>query len=220
MNHCVLCQSDQIQIILKKRGWKFGDRDYFKCSNCALIFADSKTLFSVNEERKIYDQHENHIGNVGYVEFLSQLIVPLKKYLKRNCKVLDYGCGPGPTLSCMFEKEGVIAHLFDPIYFPDEDVLKQDYEIVTATEVAEHFYHPGREFLRLKNLIKKKSGVIGIMTQLYDVEDSFEGWYYHRDPTHVAFYSRETFEWIAKYLGMRVRFFDGNVILLDMKSMP
>jgi hypothetical protein len=36
------------------------------------------------------------------------------------------------------------------------------------------------------------------MTELYNEGIDFASWYYKNDPTHVFFYSQETFEWIKK----------------------
>jgi cyclopropane fatty-acyl-phospholipid synthase-like methyltransferase len=38
--------------------------------------------------------------------FLSQVFNPVMVHLKKGAKGLDFGCGPGPTLSLMFEKQG------------------------------------------------------------------------------------------------------------------
>jgi len=35
------------------------------------------------------------------------------------------------------------------------------------------------------------------MTKLAPTKDRFANWYYKKDPTHVSFFSRSTFEWLA-----------------------
>ncbi len=36
------------------------------------------------------------------------------------------------------------------------------------------------------------------MTDLYNEAIDFDSWYYKNDPTHVFFYTKETFEWIRE----------------------
>ena len=50
---------------------------------------------------------------------------------------LDFGCGPGPTLSLMLEGQGHQLALFD-IYYADNPLLLQgSYDFITGTEVVE-----------------------------------------------------------------------------------
>ena len=52
------------------------------------------------------------------------------------------------------------------------------------------------------------------MTDILEDIRKFPGWYYHRDPTHVAFYTRRTFHWIAEWLDLEVDSPRGRVVLL------
>jgi hypothetical protein len=51
------------------------------------------------------------------------------------------------------------------------------------------------------------------MTEILLSESEFADWWYHRDPTHVCFYQRTTFEWIASWLGFSVEFPVKNVVV-------
>jgi hypothetical protein len=62
----------------------------------------------------------------------------------------------------------------------------------------------------------KPKGVLGVVTRR--VPDDFEGWWYHRDPTHVVFYSERTFEWIAECLGFELIERRGDVVLARKRS--
>jgi SAM-dependent methyltransferase len=97
--------------------------------------------------------------------------------------------------------------LFDPFFHPDASVLEESYDFIAASEVAEHLYDPAKEFARLRRLLKP-GGRLGIMTERCSHETDFGSWYYRRDPTHVAFYSRETLEWIRdKYAFKELRIY-------------
>jgi hypothetical protein len=49
----------------------------------------------------------------------------------------------------------------------------------------------------------KPRGLLAVNTQR--VPDTFENWWYHRDPTHVVFYSLNTFLWIAAHLKLSLQ---------------
>ncbi len=56
------------------------------------------------------------------------------------------------------------------------------------------------------------------MTDILEDEAGFADWYYHRDPTHVAFYTRRTFRWIGEWLELEVEFPQGRVVLFRKPS--
>lgn len=127
---------------------------------------------------------------------------------------LDYGCGPGPTLSVMLEEAGMEMRLYDPYFAPDISVLDCLYDFVTCTEVAEHFCQPARDWNRLVRLLRHGS-LLGVMTRLVDAGSPFDEWYYKNDPTHVSFYSSNTFGWLAARYGLTIEYLNGRVILLS-----
>jgi hypothetical protein len=58
----------------------------------------------------------------------------------------------------------------------------------------------------------KRGGILGVMTRL--VPESFESWWYHRDPTHVVFYSEATLCWIGSHFGFTILEQRGDVVVL------
>ena len=97
------------------------------------------------EEKAQYDLHENDPHDLGYRKFLSRLTDPLLAKLPPHSYGLDYGCGPGPTLSVMMHEAGHSMALHDPIYHPNPDALSRSYQFITATEVFEHLHQPARD---------------------------------------------------------------------------
>ena len=126
---------------------------------------------------------------------------------------LDYGAGPGPALAAMMEEDGFSVALYDPIFHPDEAVLAHTYDFITCTETVEHFATPRADFLRLHKMLIP-GGWLGIMTDILEDKEEFGDWYYHRDPTHVAFYTRRTFRWIGEWLRLEVEISQGRVVVL------
>jgi len=172
------------------------DRDYHRCPTCALTTVHALQLPRRERERAEYELHENDPGDAGYRRFLARLADPLVERLRPGARGLDYGCGPGPTLSVMLQEQGFPVTLWDPLFRPDQAVLTARYDFVTCTETVEHFHHPRREFDRLVGLLEP-SGWLAVMTEVLDDDDRFAGWWYLRDVTHVAFYRTETLRWIA-----------------------
>jgi hypothetical protein len=67
---------------------------------------------------------------------------------------------------------------------------------------------------RLKKLLKP-GGWLAVMTLMWEPETPFGTWHYRLDPTHIAFYKRETFRWITDhYQFSYLEYHDPRVILL------
>ncbi|MDY7116885.1 class I SAM-dependent methyltransferase [Halomonas sp. SSL-5] len=188
-------------------------REYHCCRRCALVFVPPAFRLGPEEERAVYDRHENSPDDPGYRRFLSRLFDPLQARLARGTSGLDFGAGPGPTLSVMFEEAGHPMAIYDPFFAPDASVLEGEYDFITATEVAEHLFAPGEELTRLAGLLRP-GGWLGLMTKRVTDHAAFARWHYILDPTHVSFFSEATFRWLAESLSMSVEFPAADVVLL------
>lgn len=174
-------------------------RRYLTCATCALVFVPPDSHLSTSAEKACYDLHENQPDDPGYRRFLERLYTPLKARLAANARGLDVGCGPGPTLSVMFEEAGHTVALYDPYYAPDTSVLSETYDFITLSEVVEHMAEPGRELTRLWDCLAP-GGWLGIMTKRVRDADAFKTWHYITDPTHVCFFAEDTFAWLSDHL--------------------
>lgn len=152
------------------------------------------------EERARYETHRNDPADRAYREFLGRLALPLARRLRPGAHGLDYGSGPGPTLSLIMQELGFPTTNYDPFFAPDPQPLESTYDFITCSEAAEHFFNPGMEFARLDALLRR-SGWFGLMTGIRDRETDFGSWWYTRDQTHVCFYRPQTLEWIAGHYG-------------------
>jgi SAM-dependent methyltransferase len=208
MTRCTLCRSPEVREYHQNELYT-----YHRCDRCDLVFAEPGQRLDPGEEKQRYDQHENDPGDPLYREFLSQLFGPLNQKLEPGSSGLDYGAGPGPTLSVMFREAGHKMEIYDPFYADRPHTLNLTYDFITCTETAEHFYDPGKEFRTLWALLKP-DGILGIMTLLRPVEEPFPEWHYVKEDTHVAFYSRQTFRWLAQNLGASLEILGERVILL------
>ncbi|QSP96516.1 class I SAM-dependent methyltransferase [Marinobacter salinisoli] len=156
-----------------------------------------------DEERGIYDCHENDAADPGYRRFLAKLLDPLLARLEPGLSGLDFGCGPGPALADMLTEAGMSMSLYDPFFCPDTDALSRTYDFITCTEVVEHLHQPAEVFRRLDALLKP-GGWLGVMTCFQTDDDRFANWHYRRDPTHVVFYREKTLGVVASQLGWQL----------------
>ncbi|HKK23165.1 MAG TPA: class I SAM-dependent methyltransferase, partial [Pseudohaliea sp.] len=152
---------------------------------------------SAQAERAEYDLHRNCVDDPGYRRFLGRLAEPLLAALPPAQRGLDFGCGPGPALAAMLREAGHRVDLYDPFYAPDPAALaRRQRDFITATEVVEHLYRPGLELARLWARLRP-GGVLGIMTKHVRDREAFDRWHYRNDPTHVCFFSRDSWRWWA-----------------------
>lgn len=204
---CPLCGARQSRWFAEVQS-----RRYLECGICHLVYLTPAARLSWREERAHYGWHENDPADPRYRKFLARLADPLVGRLPAGAEGLDYGSGPGPTLSLMLEERGFRVNTYDPFFAPDRKPLHQSYDFVTCTETVEHFFSPAREFETLDRLLRP-GGWLAIMTEILEEGISVGGWRYARDPTHVSFYRPATMEWIAHRFGWLAEMPHPNVVL-------
>lgn len=208
---CPLCDRKTCHLYWQSNAPK---RDYYHCQQCDLIFVPTRFHLCSEEERKIYDLHENDPSDQHYRNFLGKLFNPMAALLSQQCKGLDFGSGPGPTLSKMFIEHGHSCAIYDKFYANDANALKEDYDFVCSTEVVEHLAEPRKVFAMFFELTKRKEGPVGVMTKLHPQDfKSFENWHYKNDPTHITFYSRLTMTKLAKQYHRELKMIGNDVIM-------
>jgi hypothetical protein len=210
---CPLCQSEIVSEFHKDK-----HRTYFRCSVCDLVYVPAKYYLTEKDERERYELHNNSYSDSGYVASLEKLLLPLLPRLEPAAKGLDFGSGPQPIFSRLLIDKGFDMDIFDPFYANNTQVFDEKYDFITATEVVEHLYKPNFELFRLFAMLTN-NGVLGILTQLRSDTCDFKKWWYKNDKTHVCFFSRNSFFWIAKSLNAHVKFVDENVILLSKQAL-
>ncbi|CAM3133820.1 class I SAM-dependent methyltransferase [Vibrio tubiashii] len=208
MHSCPLCQSLETQHYYQDKR-----REYLQCLQCELVFVNPDQRLDAKQEKAHYDLHENDPNDQGYRRFLSRVADPILERIETNSHGLDFGCGPGPTLSLMLEERGHTMSLYDIYYHPNPSVLENSYDFITATEVIEHLYEPNKVWQQWLNLVKP-GGWIGLMTKMVIDVEAFASWHYKNDQTHVVFFSRKTFQYLAERDQLKLEFIGNDVILL------
>lgn len=206
---CTLCSSKHVRDYFSDSRL---DQTYWICGDCDLVFLDPSHFLSRDEEKKRYQTHQNDSADKRYQDFLNRMVEPLKGHLKKGWVGLDYGCGPGPTVSKLLGEAGFSVVDYDPCFFNRPEVLKKHYDFVTSTEVVEHFHQPCKSWEQIFSLLKPH-GLLGIMTEPRPELTEFDRWYYRRDPTHVSFYSISTLEYLAQRGRFQVKQVGRNAFL-------
>ncbi|KPI86935.1 hypothetical protein ABL78_3981 [Leptomonas seymouri] len=225
---CRMCNADAI-IFHKDRL-----REYYQCPLCQLVFVPIEFMLSEEDEKAVYDLHENVSGDAGYEKFLSRAATPVIEYFSRSTeeqrgekvrKGLDFGCGPCTVLASMLSASPHHYHVdsYDLFYFPENAHFLERigyYDFITATEVVEHLADPLMIIRTLWTCLKPRGGILVIMTKRVEgTIERFRNWHYIRDPTHVSFFHERTFAWLADALpttneACEVKFIGPDVVVL------
>lgn len=204
--HCPLCKSRKPYPFHESK-----DRAFLRCRDCDLVFVDSQFHLPKEEEIRRYGLHENDPDDRRYLDHLSRLTSPLLAYLKPGACGMDFGCGPGPSISGLLGKIGFSVSNYDPIFANEPRLLDESYDFLTCTETVEHFNLPHESWNLIVSLITN-GGILGVMTQFTDF-DNFEKWPYARDATHISFYSPQTFEWIASNWNLKIEHISDPIVI-------
>lgn len=206
METCPLCASQKVRPYFQEK-----HRDYVQCQCCDLVWVPQVFHLTADEEKAAYDHHQNDPADLGYRRFLSRAVEPLFSSLAKEKKGLDFGCGPGPTISVMAAEVGLEMENYDLYYQHQPELLTRQYDFITMTEVIEHIYQANAVLTQLDRMLAA-GGVLAIMTKRVLSQEAFATWHYKHDLTHIVFYSNATFEWIAKQFNWRLEFVANDVV--------
>jgi len=195
-SECLLCSSSNHDFFFED---KF--RKYQRCLNCSLLFVAPEFHVSRKREKARYEEHNNDPNDAGYRAFLERISKPIKESFAPPSNGLDFGCGPTTLLADILSESGFEMDVYDLFYFPDESVLKKRFDFIVTTEVVEHLSGPLKVFKNLLSMLKP-DGILAVMTRLHDNSIDFKTWHYKNDPTHISFFSLQTFEWLSEHLNL------------------
>lgn len=226
MLSCPLCQSNSTELWHTQTHKPLIGREYHRCKVCDLIFVPPIFHWDKPAEIAIYQQHKNTPNDLGYRKFLDRIKRPMLQQLallnkpqaittkpQDNIIGLDFGCGPGPTLSLMFEEAGFSCANYDLYFANHPEMLQQKYDFIVSSEVFEHLAQPAEVMDQLVSCLKPQ-GILGIMTQRPRDLAAFQNWRYLADPTHITFFSEACFKWLAKHWQLEQVYLSKEVVLL------
>lgn len=200
--HCLLCGESATSFILQKT------HTFWRCGTCEFIAKDPSAHLGAVEERARYETHEN--GTDGHRQFLQPVADLAIRDFSPGARGLDWGSGPVPTLAPLLSAAGFSMENYDPFFAPIKPTGTFDF--ITCTEAVEHFCKPAVELRKMASHLRV-GGRLYLMTELWPAQP--ENWYYWRDPTHVGFFSEQTFEFFEKLFGLRLFFLGGRLSVYE-----
>jgi hypothetical protein len=192
---CKICQYQETL----KMPCTVGNRSFFSCPHCKLIFVPQSDWLSVEEEKKRYALHTNDINDAGYVNYFQHLIPFVESTIPSNGTVLDFGAGEHAVLTHLLQKRHISTTSYDPLYQSQDALPGLQYDCIILSEVIEHVRELKKDWLLLGSHLKTKGSVI-VRTQTYCELTNFQSWWYVQDPTHINFLSIQTLEFLASLL--------------------
>jgi SAM-dependent methyltransferase len=215
-NCCPLCSNSDTVLFHTLAYGAHAGRQYWHCNSCWLVFVPPAYQLSEGAEEAFYQTHQNDPADMGYRGFLSRATEPLLALLKPASTGLDFGCGPAPTLSQMLSEQGHRCADYDYFFAQQPDLLEQQYDFITCTEVIEHLSQPAQVLSRLRHCLKP-GGLLVVMTQHWISQQRFSQWNYRNDPTHIGFYHQHTMRWIANHWHFEICYQQRDVVIFQRK---
>lgn len=189
---------------------------YLRCKNCGFIHLSDDFHVTFDEERAEYDLHENSIEDMGYVNYLDNFLIKAVDPYINEGQALDFGCGPEPVLAELLKKRGFSTKTFDRHYSHDKNALNMKYDLITSTEVFEHFHDPLKEMTHITSCLVP-GGILSIMTSVPPSDEDFLKWSYRREQTHISFYTEKALNILAQKHNLQVLYHDKKRITVFKK---
>lgn len=203
---CPLCASHQAYSL------PVAGKRYYRCERCELVWLDAADHLDAEDEKAVYDGHDNRVDDPRYRAFLMRTFGEVLARVPPPASGLDFGCGPGPALLAMGREAGYRMAGYDKFYADEPELLAQQYDFITSTEVIEHLAAP-RVALELLWRCLKPGGILVLQTQRVLGDERFKTWRYRHDPTHIAFFAEASFRVLAAGWQADVQFPHADVAL-------
>jgi len=195
---CLICNSSTEHFIDKK-----DNIEYFECKSCQFTMKSNNYFVDFSKQKQRYDLHENSENNIGYRDYFNRFLNFILEDIQKPKTALDFGCGATALLSKILKEKDIQCDFYDPIYYPKNN-YNNKYDLILSIEVFEHLHNPKETF---KSLVEKinPNGYLAIQTAFYPQNrDKFLKWYYRLDPTHIIFFSPNTFKILADNHGLDI----------------
>ena len=180
-------------------------RSYEDCPRCGYIGLARRHWPERAAEEARYRLHRNDPSEPGYRSYLERFIdAILAPRLAPGARVLDFGSGPEPALSILLGERGFAAQPYDPFFAPGSSWRRRGWDAIVLHEVAEHLRAPARTMAALARRLAP-GGLLAIRTRFPpERPPEFAGWWYRRDATHLGFWRKESFAYLARELGLEL----------------
>lgn len=190
---------------------------YYHCGVCRFIFKSPDHYEGYDKQKERYDLHQNEEKSEGYQAYFKRFMDYILPLTGTPQHALDFGCGVTSLLAKMMAEEGIDCDYYDPIYHPESSYQDKTYDLIVSVEVFEHLHHPKELFEHLLSRLNR-GGYLAIQTQFhYNSIEQFLNWHYRLDPTHIVFFTPETFRYLADLYDCDYRGDNGKNMLVIQK---
>ncbi len=211
--NCHICHRSCDTFVHQKTAIEYGF-----CKTCEYIFKSSEYHQDFSTQKERYNLHENDARDQGYQAYFQRFLDFTLPLVGKVNTALDFGCGRSSLLASLLEKEGMNCDYYDPIYHPDTLSDSKKYELIVSTEVFEHLHQPRVVFESLLERLEE-GGYLALQTQFHPNNvEAFKKWYYHQDPTHIVFFTAQTFRVLCEIYDCEFMGDNGKNMLVLRKS--
>ncbi|MCG9697991.1 class I SAM-dependent methyltransferase [Shewanella sp. Isolate11] len=207
MRRCPLCSSDKTGPFYQDR-----KRTIHRCKVCMLLFADASSYLPPDAELSKYRAANNK--HKPMQQLISSLVTQVEQLNPNPLLGLNFGRLVNSSTIEALRQRGHHLLQYDPFFAADHSLLKQQYDFISCYKVFEHFRLPSKEWQLLCSILKP-GGWIAINTQLITELNGFAKWHHKNNLTHVSFYQRATFQYLAQHAGFRLLFASNDLILVQ-----
>ena len=211
---CHICSRESSSFVDEKLSIK-----YYHCVACQYIFKSPEHHQDFSTQKERYNLHENDENDEGYQAYFQRFLDFTLPLVSKPKTALDFGCGRSSLLATLLEKEGMNCDYYDPIYHPSTSDDSKKYELIVSTEVFEHLHQPREVFESLLRRLEE-GGYLALQTQFHPNDtEAFKKWYYHQDPTHIVFFTAQTFRVLCEIHGCEFVGDNGKNMLVIKKKL-
>ncbi|MFK8011405.1 MAG: class I SAM-dependent methyltransferase [Marinicellaceae bacterium] len=231
---CPICNNLEIKSILQTHDDRYsypGQFAIMKCLECDHAFLDYEftssqltNLYTNYYPRKNIDieSYKPHSGEIGFVSWFNGLKSSAFRWVPKNVRILDIGCGFGQSLGYHVargcdvygvEADENIQRVIDKFGFKvhvglfDDQVYEPDFfDYLTMDQVVEHVTDPQTTLRGVAKVLKSGGTAIlstpnanGWGAKLFGTR-----WINWHAPYHLQFFSRKSMKLAAKQAGMEV----------------
>lgn len=236
---CPICEHSHLQVIRQSYDDRYGYPGLFslkKCQRCGHIFLSCNLtsrqlteLYTNYYPRKSFDveKYKPHIEKKGFAAWFNGLYASAFRWVPKNVRVLDVGCGFGESLGyhtsrgCdvygveadenirrVMEKYGFNVHVG---LFDDKVYDENFFDYVTLDQVIEHVADPLSTLQGVTRILKPGGRAILSTPNVRGWGARIFGqyWIHWHTPYHLQFFTRQSMQLAAQKAGL---------VLLEVKT--
>lgn len=212
MHHCPLCKNKNVEFFYQDK-----KRAFFKCNQCQLIFSNVFTHRPPVSLQKLGSEKNAAKKQTLLTRFILSLLSQLESLSDDKLIGLNYGRVLDDSNLGLINSAGHHLSQFDPIYAPNHQLLKHDYDFICCYQVFEHFKNPNQEWHLLQRMLKP-GALLAINIQLLKQAELFAKWHHKNNLNNVCFYQAKTFNHLAQKSDFTLLFATNDLILMQKPS--